>query len=66
MKEFRYCFYSLNADLELAIAEIEERIPCFTEVNFWYTTDDEVMITLVIRCREQDAAFVERMLAPFV
>ena len=66
MKEFRYCFYNLNADLELAIAEIEERIPCFTEVNFWYTPDDEVMVTLVIRCREQDAAFVERMLAPFV
>ena len=66
MKEFRYCFYSLNADLELAIAEIEERIPCFTEVNFWVTPDDEVMVTLVIRCREQDAAFVERMLAPFV
>ena len=66
MKEFRYCFYSPNADLELAIAEIEERIPCFTEVNFWDIPDDEVMVTLVIHCREQDAAFVERMLAPFV
>ena len=66
MKEFRYCFYSLNADLELAIAEIGERIPCLTEVNFWYTPDDEVRVTLLIRCREQDAAFVERMLAPFV
>lgn len=66
MKEFGYWFYGPNADLDLAIAEIEDRIPCFTEVNFWDTPDGEVMVTLVIRCREQDAAFVEKMLAPFV
>lgn len=66
MKEYGYWFYGPNADLELAISTIEDRIPCFTEVNFWDTTEGEVMVTLVIRCREQDAAFVERILAPFV
>lgn len=66
MKEYGYWFYGPNADLELAISTIEDRIPCFTEVNFWDTSEDEVMVMLTIRCREQDAAFVERMLAPFV
>lgn len=66
MTELGYWFYGPNADLELAISEIEDRIPCFTEVNFWDTPDDEVMITLVIRCREQDAPVVERILARFV
>ena len=66
MKEFGYWFYGADADLELALAEIEDRIPCFMEVNFWDAPEGELLVTLVIRCREQDAAFVEKMLAPFV
>lgn len=50
------------AELELAISVVKERIPCFISLDplcdgisvFW------------IKCRAEDMAFVERMIAPFV
>lgn len=45
-----------------AIQSLEENIPCF--VN--YTEKDTERYTVVIRCREEDVAYVERVLAPYV
>ena len=49
------------AELDLALNIIRERIPCFAD---WYA--EEPYIVATITCREEDAAFVEYMLAPFV
>ena len=51
------------SELSLALNEIEERIPCF--VN-WFFIDDSDSIYAEIECRQEDAAYVEKMLAPFV
>ena len=50
-----------SAELELALNVLVERIPCFAD---WYVEEPYVVAT--ITCREEDAAFVEHMLAPFV
>ena len=49
------------AELDLALNIIVERIPCFAD---WYAEESYIVVT--ITCREEDAAFVEYMLAPFV
>lgn len=49
------------AELDLALNIIRERISCFAD---WYAKEPYVVAT--ITCREEDAAFVEYMLAPFV
>ena len=54
-------FLEAVAELDLALNIIMERIPCFAG---WYAEEPYVVAT--ITCREEDAAFVERMLAPFV
>lgn len=51
------------SELSLALNEIEERVPCF--VN-WFFTDDSDSIYAEIECRQEDAVYVEKMLAPFV
>ena len=55
-----YC--ELCAELSLALNEIEERVPCF--VNWFFNDDDSIYAE--IECRQEDAAYVEKMLAPFV
>ena len=45
-----------------ALAEIVRRIPCFLE----QTPMNDGSIEVEIRCRAEDVAFVERMLAEFV
>lgn len=50
------------AELSLALNEIEERVSCFSN---WFFNDDD-SIYLEIECRQEDASFVEKMLAPFV
>lgn len=63
MEELSY-FLEPCADLMLALAEIAERIPCLVD---WRPLDeDDPHIVVTITCRQEDAAFVERMLAPFV
>ena len=54
-------FLEPMAELNLALNIIKERIPCFAD---WYV--EEPYIVATITCREEDAAFVERILAPFV
>ena len=54
-------FLEAVAELELALNIIMERIPCLAD---WYAEEPYVVAT--ITCREEDAAFVEYMLAPFV
>ena len=49
------------AELDLALNIIRERIPCLAD---WYAEEPYVVVT--ITCRQEDAAFVEYMLAPFV
>lgn len=52
------------AELDLAINEIERRIPCF---DGWENPDwDDDCFIYWIHCRIPDLPFVERMLAPFV
>ena len=52
------------AELNLALNILIERIPCFAE---WYPLEeDESYLVVKIDCREEDAAFAEYMLAPFV
>lgn len=55
-------YVSTCSELDLAINEVERRIPCFTNLTF--LNDGLAMFT--IECRDYDIAFVERMLAPFV
>lgn len=63
MKTLSY-FLEPCAELMLALSDIIERIPCLAD---WYPLDeDDPHIVATITCRQEDAAFVERMLAPFV
>ena len=63
MKTLSY-FLEVAAELDLALNAIIERIPCLAD---WYMLDEEEpYIVATITCRQEDAAFVERMLAPFV
>lgn len=52
------------AELELAINEIERRIPCFDGWEFPNWNSDSAIFW--INCRKADLPFVERMLSPFV
>ena len=49
------------AELDLALNVITERIPCFVD---WHVEEPYIVATNT--CREEDAAFVEHMLTPFV
>ena len=53
-----------SAELELALNVLVERIPCFAD---WRPLEEnESYLMVMIECREDDAAFVEYMLAQFV
>ena len=63
MKTLSY-FIEAAAELDLALNLIVERIPCLAD---WYPMDeDEPDLVVTVTCRVEDAAYVERMLAPFV
>lgn len=51
--------YQLWGNFQESLKEIEEKIPCFVHID---SKVNEVYIT----CREEDAVFVERVLAPYV
>lgn len=57
-------YFEINADLDLAVNVISERIPCF--VSAMPAEEDESFLYIEIKCRAEDARFVEEMLAPFV
>lgn len=54
------------AELSLAINVIEEGIPCFINWHPVTIGDVEDLILVEVTCREEDTAYVEKMLAPFV
>ena len=54
-------FLDAVAELDLALNIIAERIPCLAD---WYAEEPYIVVT--ITCRQEDVAFVEYMLAPFV
>lgn len=56
MKKLAY-YLDMSEACRGALTGIAERIPCF----IWEEND-----LIVIECREDDAAFVERILAPYV
>lgn len=60
MKTLSY-FLEPVAELDLALNIIAERIHCFAD---WRAEEPYIVVT--ITCRQEDAAFVEYMLAPFV
>ena len=63
MKTLSY-FIEAAAELDLALNLLAEKIPCSAD---WYPLEEEDdPIVVTITCRQEDAAFVERMLAPFV
>lgn len=63
MKTLSY-FIEAAAELDLTLNLIIEKIPCLAD---WYLLDEEDdHIVVTVTCRQEDAAFVERMLAPFV
>jgi hypothetical protein len=63
MKTLSY-FIEAAAELDLALNLIVEKIPCLAD---WYLLDEEDdHVVVTVTCRQEDAAFVERMLAPFV
>lgn len=53
-----------SAELDLALNALVEHIPCFA--NWHPLGKDEPYLMVMIECREEDAAFVKYMLAPFV
>ena len=60
------CFILDNNELTTkALAEIVKRIPCFVTIN---TFDEELGLSseVSICAREEDWAWIERTLAPFV
>ena len=63
MKTLSYYLEAVEAvaELNLALNIITERIPCLAD---WYAEEPYIVVT--ITCRQEDAAFVEYMLAPFV
>lgn len=63
MKTFSY-FIEPAAELDLALNLIVEKIPCFADWHPLEEEDDHIVVA--VTCRQEDAAFVERMLAPFV
>ena len=57
-------FLEAVAELDIALNLIIERIPCFAD---WYPLDEgDDRIVVTVTCRQEDAAYVERMLVPFV
>lgn len=63
MKTLSY-FIEAAAELDLTLNLIIEKIPCLAD---WYLLDEEDdHIVVTVTCRQEDTAFVERMLAPFV
>ena len=54
-------FLDAVAELDFALNIITERIPCLAN---WYAEEPYIVVT--ITCRQEDVAFVEYMLAPFV
>mgnify|MGYP003465115678 CR=1 FL=1 len=50
----------------LALKEIESKIPCFYEISDTDSENMEDYIAVTIYCRNEDAEFVEKILAPFV
>ena len=53
------CYYIDCPNVAVVLDEITERIPSWVSYN-------QASCEIEISCREEDAAFVERMLAPFV
>ena len=62
MKTLSY-FIKASADFDLVYSLITEKIPCFAS---WRPIEDGEYIEVCFSCRQEDTAFVERMLAPFV
>ena len=57
-------FIEAAAELDFALNLITEKIPCFAD---WYPMDDDgEHVVVTVTCRQEDAAFVEKLLAPFV
>ena len=54
-------FLEAVAELDLALNIITERIPCLAD---WYAEEPYIVVT--ITCRQEDTAFIEYILAPFV
>lgn len=52
-----------SADLDLALNIIKETIPCFVE---WKFSEDDETAELTIKCRDEDVAYTQNMLACFV
>ena len=63
MKTLSY-FIEPCAELMLALNDIAERIPCLDDGYPFDEDDPHIVVT--VTCRQEDTAFVERMLAPFV
>ena len=51
-----------SAEFDLAVNVIKETIPCF--IDWKFSEDDETELT--IKCRDEDVAFTQKMLACFV
>ena len=51
-----------STDCLMAVRRIEMTIPCFTVI----LDKDEDWYEVTITCREEDVAYVERELAPYV
>lgn len=56
--------YLLNSDKQVlkAISKICDRVPCFIDAK----SVSENRFEFTIKCRQEDVATVERILAPFV
>ena len=57
-------YLRLCSELDLVLNIIAETIPCFAQWNLLEPEDDYIMVN--IDCRQEDATYVEKMLAPFV
>lgn len=63
MKTLSY-FIEAAAELDLVLNLIVEKIPCLAD---WYPMEDDgEHLVVTVTCWQEDTAFVEKMLAPFV
>lgn len=63
MKTLTY-YIEANEALDWALETMTEKIPCFA--NWKPMENDADYIEVTVTCREEDTAFVEKLLAPFV
>lgn len=61
MREYAYYIARINA-IKLMVKGVFDNVPCFVDMH----SVEAGVVKLVVNCREEDIAYIERELAPYV